>query len=258
MLLENNEKVFVFTLLELSAERKCFTLIELLVVIAIIAILSSLLLPALSAAKESGKSIVCLSNQKQIGFAFLMYAHDTEREYLPPMAYKNGVNTIDKTWYPNTLVYGGYLPDSGWKYENCGDIRTGVWGCPSVTKFNWGGGYGAVELLSTFQADWGVCYYPNDPLPMPSFLNVLRPSSLALLSDAKREANTYWGDNPDQSWIGLWCPKCKDWGDTSVNQASLRHHGGSNLAFTDGHCEYWVYNDIRSNKNNLFGHNGVW
>lgn len=60
-----------------------FTLIELLVVIAVIGILSALLLPVLSKAKERGRSISCLSNIRQLGMAAALYAADN-KDQLPP------------------------------------------------------------------------------------------------------------------------------------------------------------------------------
>src|SRR5262245_58222344 len=59
-----------------TTRRDAFTLIELLVVIAIIALLISILLPALRWARESGRTVVCMSNMKQIGDGLGSYAND--------------------------------------------------------------------------------------------------------------------------------------------------------------------------------------
>ena len=63
--------------------RQGFTLVELLVVVAIVAILASLLLPALSRAKERGRRAVCLSNLSQILKACTMYAMDNDDKFFP-------------------------------------------------------------------------------------------------------------------------------------------------------------------------------
>jgi prepilin-type N-terminal cleavage/methylation domain-containing protein len=64
------------TFMKKTSDRNAFTLIELLVVIAIIAILAALLLPALAAAKRRATAAACLSNQKQLGLAWVMYSDD--------------------------------------------------------------------------------------------------------------------------------------------------------------------------------------
>src|SRR5262245_49658297 len=72
-----------------------FTLIELLVVIAIIAILVSILLPALASAREAGRAVKCMSNLKQIAEGYHSYALDFKGRI-----WESGVHTpIYRFWY---------------------------------------------------------------------------------------------------------------------------------------------------------------
>src|SRR5437868_5213459 len=89
--------------------RKGFTLIELLVVIAIIAILASLLLPALAKAKTKAQGIKCLNNLKQLQLVWHLYANDFN-DKLPTSGYTKPLEPT--AWVDGWLDFNGSNPDN--------------------------------------------------------------------------------------------------------------------------------------------------
>jgi prepilin-type N-terminal cleavage/methylation domain-containing protein/prepilin-type processing-associated H-X9-DG protein len=112
--------------------KKFFTLIELLVVIAIIAILASMLLPALNKARERANRISCANNLKQLSLVFTQYAGDYDYFPIPwdrSMPKPEGT-TAAVWWYNNwnhILYDQGYIPEK--------ELMRIV-ACPSASRFS--------------------------------------------------------------------------------------------------------------------------
>jgi len=122
-----------------APNRHRFTLIELLVVIAIIAILASMLLPALAKAREKARSISCVNNQKQFGLATLMYAEDNQ-EHIPPIYYNIDGNYV----LPNGTTRSGAPTALLWHTMLFPYLKSiPVYNCPSDTYVFTGGYTGA-------------------------------------------------------------------------------------------------------------------
>ena len=148
-----------------ASVRDGFTLIELLVVIAIIAILAALLLPALAAAKERANRTQCVSNMRQLGLGYTLYAGDNGEMYPITKAGGNPVNSINGGYYTRWIAYGAGLAGAKVNVNNpvilftdfglllpqkfAGDGK--VFYCPSLNAKNSVLGSEYYEPLLTFQ-----------------------------------------------------------------------------------------------------------
>jgi prepilin-type N-terminal cleavage/methylation domain-containing protein/prepilin-type processing-associated H-X9-DG protein len=155
-----------------------FTLIELLVVIAIIAILAAILFPVFAQAREKARAITCISNEKQLSLAFLMYEEDAD-QYTP-----NGINP-----------YGGA---QGWAGQLYTYVKSaGAFLCPDDPTAQSNGaqlfhissyGYNSqVSVINPAFIAAGEPYSPNDGVTYPpgsvSLAQYNAPSSTVLLAE---------------------------------------------------------------------------
>ena len=213
-----------------QSNNRSFTLIELLVVIAIIAILASMLLPALAQARSKARSISCLAQMKQLGLGLFLYAdaHDGRGiNAIPIPGMPRGSQNDNVNWW--RFYLHPYIGD--WKVFVCAD------GIRSVAN--------ASDSRHQFHMNYGY----NSSLGSRSMYSVKNPSTLLAFSDA-----SHWNANGCGGRSAAWANVTKRPSGNGCNannssnwvEACTRHNNGSNVAFVDGHAAWMGARNIMS------------
>lgn len=223
-----------------------FTLIELLVIISIIAVLVSMLLPALNRARESAKNSRCVSNLKQIGQAQMLYAGDNEDYTTPLTLGESWTGNNNYLWWMSLLIRNGYLPPPReWYAEKFGVVLDGVLFCPGVRleEIDRSGGYALLENSTP-----GRHPNKNSYRLSPKLTRLKKSSKMIHVADQLHYQT-------GRTAVGYCCPTCKPWTPVANSQIPPRHSGGGNASFFDGHVEHHSYNFYQGNTNDIFAHN---
>jgi len=196
-----------------------FTLIELLVVVGTIGILVSMLLPALATAKESAKRVNCMSNQKQITAAALMYAsEDKDADYLP---LEPGAASTSALWNGTRWFGPGKLT------RNYVDKK--VFFCPSQSTYNEGNAtFGIQNAGVAGKPCVGSFYFHGDADTTGINIQLGRntnPVEVPFSSDYDTH------DTPIEYDNGVWQDLAHKKGTTVY---------GKNVAYLDGHAGFVI------------------